>query len=71
MSPSLWQIGIIVLVAVLLFGGRGRISNVLNDLGKGIKSFKKGMSEDEASDSKDTKALNNDKTEDDTKTKEK
>lgn len=59
MSPSLWQIGIIVIVVVLLFGGRGRISAVLNDLGKGIKSFKKGMGEgdDENTASKSDKSL--------------
>ena len=42
MSPSLWQIGVIVVLIVLLFG-RGKISSLMGDVAKGIKSFKKGM----------------------------
>ena len=37
---------IVLLVVVLLFGG-GRISGVMGDVAKGIKSFKKGMADDE------------------------
>lgn len=43
MSPSIWQILIIVVIVLLLFGGRGKISSIMGDLGKGIRSFKKGM----------------------------
>ena len=46
MSPSIWQIGLIVLLILLLFGA-GRLPRVMNDLAKGIKSFRKGLSEDE------------------------
>lgn len=35
-------------VVLLLFGGRGKISDLMGDVAKGIKSFKKGLSEDEA-----------------------
>lgn len=35
-------------VALLLFGGKGKISDIMGDVAKGIKSFKKGMSEDDA-----------------------
>lgn len=45
MSPSLMQI-LIVVVLVLIFFGRGRISNFMGDLASGIKSFRKGL-EDE------------------------
>jgi sec-independent protein translocase protein TatA len=45
-SFSLWH-WIIVLVVVLLLFGRGRISEVMGDFGKGISSFKKGLSEAE------------------------
>lgn len=38
---------IIILVIVLLLFGVGRISGVMGELGKGLKSFKKGMSEDD------------------------
>jgi len=44
MQPGIWQILIIALVVLVLFG-RGRISEMMGDFGKGISSFKKGMSE--------------------------
>lgn len=43
---SIWHWLIVLLVVVLLFGA-GRISGVMGDLGKGIKSFKKGLSEED------------------------
>ncbi len=46
MGLSFPHILLLVLVIVLLFGG-GRISNVMGDVAKGIKSFKKGMSDDD------------------------
>ena len=49
MSIGIWQIAIVVVLVVLLFG-RGKISSLMGDVAKGIKSFKKGMSEE----SKDT-----------------
>ncbi|MEL7468453.1 MAG: twin-arginine translocase TatA/TatE family subunit [Pseudomonadota bacterium] len=45
MAPSIWQIAIVVVLLVLLFG-RGKISALMGDVAKGIKSFKKGMAED-------------------------
>jgi len=45
-SMSLWHWIIVALVVLVLFG-RGRISEVMGDFGKGISSFKKGMSEEE------------------------
>ncbi|MEX0341495.1 MAG: twin-arginine translocase TatA/TatE family subunit [Erythrobacter sp.] len=48
MGLSVWQIAIIAVVILVLFG-RGRISEMMGDFGKGIKSFKQGMTdEDEA-----------------------
>ncbi|GLK67549.1 twin-arginine translocase TatA/TatE family subunit [Hansschlegelia plantiphila] len=45
MSITHWLIvGVLVL---LLFGGRGKISDIMGDFAKGIKSFKKGMAEDD------------------------
>jgi sec-independent protein translocase protein TatA len=46
MSIGFWQILIVVALIVLLFG-RGKISDLMGDVAKGIKSFKKGMAEDE------------------------
>ena len=45
MSIGFWQIAIVAVVIVLLFG-RGKISSLMGDVAKGIKSFKKGMASD-------------------------
>lgn len=55
MSIGFWQILIIVLLLVLLFG-RGKISDLMGDVAQGIKSFKKGMSEDDADAGAETEA---------------
>ncbi|WP_199555157.1 twin-arginine translocase TatA/TatE family subunit [Sandaracinobacteroides hominis] len=47
-SMSLWHWVIVALVVLLLFG-KGRISDMMGDLAKGIKSFKKGLAEDDIS----------------------
>lgn len=46
MAPSWFQILIVIVLLVLLFG-RGKISELMGDVAKGIKSFKKGMAEEE------------------------
>lgn len=43
MALGPWQIIIILVLAVLVFGGRGKISAIMGDMGKGITSFKKGL----------------------------
>lgn len=53
MSPSLWQILVVVMLLVLLFG-RGKISALMGDVAKGIKSFKKGMADDDTADAQVT-----------------
>ena len=45
-SLSIWHWALVILVVVLLFG-RGKISDLMGDVAKGIKSFKKGMADDE------------------------
>ena len=62
MGISFWQIAIVVVLVVLLFG-RGKISSLMGDVAKGIKSFKKGMSDnpdsnDESSDDKNNPSSN-------------
>mgnify|MGYP003624528393 CR=1 FL=1 len=47
MQPSVWQILIVAALVLILFG-RGRISEMMGDVGKGIRSFKKGITEEEA-----------------------
>ena len=61
MSIGFWQIAIVVVLVVLLFG-RGKISSLMGDVAKGIKSFKKGMSSDitEDTESKNTTSDNSD-----------
>jgi len=61
MSIGFWQIAIVAVLVVLLFG-RGKISDLMGDVAKGIKSFKKGMSE--TTDSTDTSNSSNDKSDD-------
>ena len=67
MSIGFWQIAIVVVLVVLLFG-RGKISDLMGDVAKGIKSFKKGMkdlpedrSESASSDDKSNEDSNSDK----------
>ena len=50
MSIGFWQIAIVVILVVLLFG-RGKISSLMGDVANGIKSFKKGMATDATEDS--------------------
>ena len=42
---SIWHILILAVIALVLFGGRGKVSDLMGDFGKGINSFKKGLSE--------------------------
>ena len=46
-SLSVWHWLIFMVVALLLFGGSGKISSIMGDMAKGIKSFKKGMKDDD------------------------
>ncbi|MEQ8745444.1 twin-arginine translocase TatA/TatE family subunit [Pyruvatibacter sp.] len=46
MGLSVWQILIVVALVILLFG-RGKISDLMGDVAQGIKSFRKGLAEDE------------------------
>jgi len=44
---SIWHWLLFLAVALLMFGGSGKISSIMGDVAKGIKSFKKGMAEDD------------------------
>lgn len=46
MGLSIWHILVVVLVVFLLFGA-GRVPKMMEDLAKGIKSFKKGLADDD------------------------
>jgi len=58
MSIGFWQIAVVAVLVVLLFG-RGKISDLMGDVAKGIKSFKKGMSDNPESSDKDSQDNNN------------
>ena len=64
MTPSIWQLLIVLAIVILLFG-RGKIPQLMGDMARGIKSFKKGMSEE---DKKDDNSVEN-KSENDTNEK--
>ncbi|HEX3431717.1 MAG TPA: twin-arginine translocase TatA/TatE family subunit [Rhizomicrobium sp.] len=42
---SIWHILILAIAALLLFGGRGKVSDLMGDVGAGIRSFRKGLHE--------------------------
>ena len=52
-SFSIWH-WLIVLVVVLLLFGRGKIPELMGDMAKGIKSFKKGMADEDAAETAKT-----------------
>jgi sec-independent protein translocase protein TatA len=56
MGLSGWHLLILALVALLVFGGSGRISSIMGDMAKGIKSFKKGLTEDDEDERPETRA---------------
>ena len=45
---GIWQWVVVLAIVLVLFGGRGKISQLMGDFGKGLKSFKKGIKEDDA-----------------------
>ena len=63
MSIGFWQIAIVVMLVVLLFG-RGKISSLMGDVAKGIKSFKKGMSDNPDQSSSTTSSTDDKSSED-------
>mmetsp|Transcript_2499 Transcript_2499/g.3591 ORF Transcript_2499/g.3591 Transcript_2499/m.3591 type:complete len:80 (-) Transcript_2499:76-315(-) len=61
---SIWHWLIVLAVVLLLFGGRGKISQLMGDFGKGLKSFKNNMKDEEAANSgEQTKSVTDDSTE--------
>ena len=53
-SMSIWHWIIVGGVLLLLFGGKGKVSDLMGDFAKGIKSFKKGMAEDDVAEARPT-----------------
>lgn len=46
-SFSIWHWLVVLVIVLILFGGRGKISQIMGDFGKGLKSFKKGVKDDD------------------------
>jgi sec-independent protein translocase protein TatA len=67
-SFSIWHILILAVVALVLFGGRGKISDLMGDFGKGVNSFKKGLGEGAK---EDPKVINGEAHSSETSTKDK
>lgn len=42
-----WQVLLVLVVAVLVFGGRGRISSIMGDMARGVRSFRSGLKEED------------------------
>jgi len=51
---SIWHWLIVLVVVLVLFGGKGKISALMGDFGKGLKSFKKGMKDEEGTAEEDS-----------------
>jgi sec-independent protein translocase protein TatA len=49
-SLSIWHWLVVGAVLLLVFGGRGKISDMMGDVAKGIKAFKKGMADEDTAD---------------------
>ncbi|MGE0423235.1 MAG: twin-arginine translocase TatA/TatE family subunit [Reyranellaceae bacterium] len=47
-SFSVWHWLIVLAIVLLMFGGRGKISQLMGDFGKGLSAFKKGVASDNA-----------------------
>ena len=47
-SFSIWHWMIVLAVALLLFGGKGKVSSLMGDVAQGVKAFKKGLADEEA-----------------------
>ena len=56
MSLGIWQILLIVLLVLLVFGA-GKLPHVMGDLAKGVKNFKKGLDEDDDEEKSTSKKL--------------
>ena len=52
-SISIWHWAIVAVVVLLVFGGRGKLSNIMGDAAKGIKAFREGLKDEDKDGPKD------------------
>ncbi|SDG96103.1 twin-arginine translocase TatA/TatE family subunit [Roseospirillum parvum] len=57
MGLSIWQLLIVLVIVLVLFGGSGKLSSLMGDAGKGIKAFKSGLGGDKGEAEADTKQI--------------
>ncbi|GAA0655034.1 twin-arginine translocase TatA/TatE family subunit [Brevundimonas lenta] len=55
-SMSIWHWALVVLVVVVLFGGRGKLSSLMGDAAKGVKAFKDGLKDSDEDKPRDERA---------------
>lgn len=55
-SMSIWHWAIVAVIALLLFGGRGKLSGLMGDAAKGIKAFREGLKDEDSGKSSDERA---------------
>lgn len=68
---SIWHWLIVLVVVLVLFGGRGKLSQLMGDMAKGITAFKKGLKEeDKVEKESETKAIDSDSAQSTTATSE-
>jgi len=59
---SIWHLILFAVVALLLFGGRGKISDMMGDVAKGIRSFRQGLNDPDEHKTIDASTTNKDTT---------
>lgn len=62
-SLSIWHWLVVLVIVLVLFGGRGKITQIMGDFAKGINAFKKGIKEDDkkTADGDNAKVIEQDK----------
>ena len=55
-SFSIWHWAIVAIIALLLFGGRGKLSGLMGDAAKGIKAFREGLKDSDTDKPSDERA---------------
>ena len=55
-SFSIWHWAIVAIIALLLFGGRGKLSGLMGDAAKGIKAFREGLKDSDTDKPSDARA---------------
>ncbi len=53
---SIWHWVIVLIIVVILFGGRGKLSSLMGDLGTGLRNFKRGINKDNGEETGESQA---------------